>query len=150
MKKIIVLLLLCLLSFGLLISCSDSSDNLPPISEAPRSQRIAAGTALQAVTDIIYDYGFSGILTPNVTVSGDQRTYTFANAERNVTIDYVDYTVNLTGTLVAENDSKVVIDLSVVRTVTASGTYYCTLYVVSDDSKTKKIILNGTEYDPSK
>ena len=138
MKKIIVLLLICLLSFSLEISCSDGSDNLPPISEAPKSDRIAAATAILAITDITYDYEISGILTPNVTVSDDQKTFTFANAERNVTIDYVDYTVNVTGKLSAENNSKGVVDLSIVRTVTASGTYYCTLYVVVESGTTKK------------
>lgn len=119
-----------------------------PLSEAPESSRIAAACALQAIMDIAYDWEIGGTPTPNVTVSPDNNTYTYANAERDVTIEYRDFTVNLTGTAEAKSESLMVIDLSVVRCISYSGTYYCSLYMETKNNKVKKIVLNGKEYDP--
>lgn len=131
------------------VSCSSSSgDDLPPLSEAPESSRLAAVCALQAIMEIAYDYEIGGVLTPNVTVSADGSTYTYSNAERDVTFDYRDYTVNLTGNAVSKSESVMVINLTVVRCVAASGTYFCTLNMETKNNKVTKVVLDGKEYDP--
>lgn len=145
MKKIFLLLItICLV----LTACSNDGDDLPPLSEAPESSRLAAVCALQAIMEIAYDYEIGGVLTPNVTVSADGSTYTYSNAERDVTFDYRDYTVNLTGNAVSKSESSMIINLTAVRCVALSGTYFCTLYMESKNDKVTKIVLDGKEYDP--
>lgn len=146
MKKIFLLFLIvvsCI--FALSCDSGGGGDDLPPLSEAPYEQRLTVAIAAQAVADVIYEYITNGILPANVSESGDSLVFSNAHLD-DVVLDYIHYQIDLTGTITAEENMTY--DFSLVRRVSASGTYYCSFYAVSDNSKIKKIIINGTEYDP--
>ena len=146
MKKIFLFLLI---TFCLLFAACDSSggDKLPPISEAPYAQRLTCAVAIQAISDILYEYYSSGTLPANVSES--ENALVFDNAEiDDVVLEYTHYKANLTGTLTG-GDSYI-FDFSIIRRESAEGSAYCSLYAIVKDNKTKKIIINGTEYAPDK
>ena len=147
MKKILLFFLMTLCVFFVSCSGSSSDDNLPPISEAPQAQRLTCAVAVQAINDILYEYYYSGTLPANVTDNGD--ALVFDNAEiDDVVLEYTHYKANLTGTLTG-GDSYI-FDFPIIRRESAEGSAYCSLYAIVKDNKTKKIIINGTEYAPDK
>ena len=146
MKKIFLFLLI---TFCLLFAACDSSggDKLPPISEAPYAQRLTCAVAIQAISDILYEYYSSGTLPANVSES--ENALVFDNAEiDDVVLDNTHYKVNLTGTLTGGD--SIIFDFPIIRRESAEGSANCSLYAVQKDSKVKNIIINGTEYDTEK
>ena len=147
MKKILLFFLMILCVFFVSCSGSSSDDDLPPISEAPYAQRLTCAVAIQAISDILYEYYSSGTLPANVSES--ENALVFTNAEiDDVVLDNTHYKVNLTGTLTGGD--SIIFDFSNILRESAEGSANCSLYAVQKDSKVKKIIINGTEYDTEK
>ena len=146
--------MIILLGVLLVLTGCDSGggdDDLPPYSDAPYSARLAAAITCQAFLDIAYDIDINGLIIPNVDVqeiSESNVIVTLTNAQReNVVFDYSTYTVNITGT-VKVNGNNSIYDISVARCVGTLEVYYCSFYMEYKDSKVKKVILDGKEYDP--